>query len=79
MRVSIIPSDTVVCIDGECRFGIDMSTVPPDIHAVQWYDTYGEVESIDPLTGRSKNTKIYSLDEYSAVIDQWYEKGPVTG
>lgn len=51
-----------------------MSSVNPDVHAVQWYETYGEVETLDPVTRRPVNIVIHNLDDYSAVIDQWYEK-----
>ncbi len=75
MRVTIVPSDFIVCIDGVCRGNIDMSTVNPDVHAVQWYDTYGDVETLDPVTRAPINVIIYNLDDYTAVIDQWYALG----
>lgn len=74
MRATIVPADHIVCIDGVCKSDIDMSSVNPDVHAVQWYETYGEVETLDPVTRRPVNIVIHNLDDYSAVIDQWYEK-----
>ena len=47
MRVIILPKEGTVTIDGEGLGEIDMSKVPDDIHALQWYDTRGEIEYID--------------------------------
>lgn len=47
MRVTIIPDDTLVMIDGELVEGVDMSTMPSEIHAVQWYGDHGEIEFRD--------------------------------
>jgi hypothetical protein len=44
MRAIIIPDDLLVSINGEFVDGVDMSSMPADIHAVQWYETYGEIE-----------------------------------
>jgi hypothetical protein len=72
MRLTIVPEDGVVCIDKICINGIDMSSIPSDVHAVQWYDTFGDVETVDPATGRPVNTTIYSVEPYQTVIDLWY-------
>ena len=47
MRVIILPKEGTVTIDGEGFGEIDMSKVSDDIHALQWYDTRGEIEYID--------------------------------
>jgi hypothetical protein len=47
MRVTIIPDDTVVMIDGEPVEGVDMASMPSEIHAVQWYGDHGEIEFRD--------------------------------
>ena len=47
MRVIILPKEGTVTIDGEGFGEIDMSKVSDDIHALQWYDTSGEIEYID--------------------------------
>lgn len=70
MRLTIIVPDTAVYIDGVCKFGIDMSTIPAGVQAVQWYESAGDVEAI--IDGRYTNTPITSLAPYQAVIDQWY-------
>jgi hypothetical protein len=46
MRLTVIPVDGAVYIDGASYMNLDLSTcaIPSDIHALQWYDTYGELE-----------------------------------
>jgi hypothetical protein len=70
MRLAIIPSDTVVCIDNRCIDNIDLSWVPENVHAVQWYDTYGEIE----LVTNDPNIDIFELGIYENVIDLWEER-----
>lgn len=47
MQVTIIPDDTLVVINGESVKGVDMSSMPAEIHAVQWYGDQGEIEFRD--------------------------------
>ena len=68
MRITIIPSDKTIGIDGDFLLSIqqDISWVPENIHAVQWYNTWGEVE----YTDSSPNERIEELGIYQqAVID----------
>lgn len=44
MRLSIIADDKTVCISGVCYGGLDLNLLPTNIHAVQWYETFGEIE-----------------------------------
>jgi hypothetical protein len=46
MRITIIPVDGAVYIDGTSYSKLDLSTcdIPSNIHALQWHDTYGELE-----------------------------------
>jgi translation elongation factor P/translation initiation factor 5A len=42
MRVTIVPDDSCIIVDGEAlqfSFAADSN-----IHAIQWYDTYGTIE-----------------------------------
>jgi hypothetical protein len=68
MRITIIPSDKTIGIDGDFLLSIqqDISWVPENIHAFQWYNTWGEVE----YTDGSPNERIEELGIYQqAVID----------
>jgi hypothetical protein len=42
--------------------GLDLSFMPADVHAVQWYDTYGEVETKDEFGKLIANISITELD-----------------
>jgi hypothetical protein len=44
MRLTIIPSDGAVYKDGYSFSGLDLSSVPANVHALQWYETEGEIE-----------------------------------
>lgn len=68
MRITIIPSDKTIGIDGDFLLSIqqDFSWIPSNVHAVQWYETWGEVE----YTDGSPNERIEELGIYQqAVID----------
>lgn len=74
MRISIIPVDGVVSIDGETYDHLDLSFMDKNIHAVQWYGAEGEIEWKDPhpfkllITG---NERITSMDEFQSALDLW--------
>jgi hypothetical protein len=67
MRITIIPSDNTIGIDGNFLLNIqqDISWVPENIHAVQWYNTWGEVE----YTDGSPNERIEELGIYEQAVD----------
>lgn len=74
MRVTILPSDGTVSVDGEAFSGIDMSSLDPTLHAVQWYDTAGEIEWKEPHPYKLlivRNEPIYSLDAFQFALDAW--------
>ena len=72
MRVTIIPIDTFCAVDGIGFVGIDMTSVPKDVHAVQWFGTWGEEEILDLKTSRiDRNEKIDNLDAYQAVLNSY--------
>lgn len=71
MRVTIIPADGFVSVDGEAYSGIDLSFMRSDIHAIQWYETEGDVEVIGSFGKLSANEKIRTLDGYEPVLAAW--------
>lgn len=72
MRVTILPDDNSVSVDGEGYSGLDLSFMNADIHAVQWYDTHGEVERKDPDTKKmTGNEEITSFDQFQQAITVW--------
>lgn len=72
MRVTIIPDDGSVCIDGMGFGGLDLSFMDASVHAVQWYGTHGEIERKDPVTRRmAANEVITSIDAFQPAIYLW--------
>lgn len=67
MRVTIVPSDGVVGIDGVFRQVAGLAAMLPDVHAVQWNGGGGEVEFIDG----SPNEFINTLAAFQSAIDAW--------
>jgi hypothetical protein len=74
MRLSIIPCDNSVYIDGVSYLNIDMTWVPKmegkEIHAVQWFGNEGEVEFV----GNFQNLKIKKLGVFEKAIKLWNDK-----
>ena len=72
MRVTIIPVDGSVSVNGVGFGGLDLSFIDASVHAVQWYETHGEIEVKDPVTGRMvANEVITSIDAFQPAIDVW--------
>lgn len=70
-RVIIIPVDGYVSIDGRDFSDLDLSTVDPQIHAVQWYGASGEMELVPDVNGRSANIAITSMAFVQPALDAW--------
>jgi len=72
MRLTIIPADGFVSVGGVGFGGLDLSFMAASVHAVQWYETHGEVEVKDPVTGRMvANEVITSIDAFQPAITLW--------
>jgi hypothetical protein len=70
MRVSIIKEDGTVVKEGIAYTDLDLSALPSEFHALQWYDTKGDVESKD-ADGNPVNTAITDLSPYQWCVDAW--------
>jgi hypothetical protein len=71
MRVTIIPADGFVSVDGEGYGDLDLSFMASDIHALQWYETEGELEIQDARGRVVENRPIDSLEPYQPALDAW--------
>jgi hypothetical protein len=72
MRATIIPADSFCSVNGVGFIGVDMTSLSADVHALQWYGTFGEVEIQDPVSGKmAGNTKITDLNDYHAVFNSY--------
>lgn len=67
MRLTIVPDDKVVIVDGEGYFDVDVSSLDANIHAIQWYDTHGEIEFKD----ETNNEKIEDISFCGPVVSAW--------
>jgi hypothetical protein len=72
MKLTIVPSDGFISIDGRGFSHLDMSSVPENIHAVQWDGAAGWIEySITEDGAKPANTPINSITDFQAVVDLW--------
>jgi hypothetical protein len=71
MRVIIIPADGFVSIDGIGYSKINLSFIDNNIHAVQWYETKGEIERKDSNGRIIANETIDDLTPFQTAIDAW--------
>jgi hypothetical protein len=73
MRLTIVPSDNKVVVNGDSShrpLDLSLCNIPANIHALQWYDTEGEIE----FDGRPKplNEDITELPEWAlACVGAW--------
>jgi hypothetical protein len=69
MRVSIIVKDNTVVVDGQAVFHVDLSAIPSNIHAIQWYGLDGEVEIINHRGHHVENREITDFSPYQQYVD----------
>jgi limonene-1,2-epoxide hydrolase len=74
MRLTIVPISGTVSKNGISYNNLDLSFMPSNIHAVQWYDTFGEVEVKDVITNKMiANEPITDITIYNDAIALWEE------
>jgi hypothetical protein len=79
MKLTIVRSDGLVIKNGKAYGDLDMSSIDPSIHAVQWDDASGQIEFVVGSDGiKPVNKPITSIDEFQAVIDEWDAKDYAT-
>ena len=64
MRVTVIPEDGFVSVDGEGYSGLDLSFIPQEVHALQWYTDEGEIEYQDARGRATHNEAITALSQF---------------
>lgn len=70
MRLTIIVDENRVNVEGQSET-VDC-TAFPDLHVVQWYGTYGEIEYFNPPGAVLKaNTAIDDISPFQYLIDAW--------
>jgi hypothetical protein len=75
MRLTIIRADGAVYKDSVSYAGLDLSAIPTNIHALQWYETEGEIEFINnPDRTKPQNELISELPAWATTaISKWDE------
>ena|ERR1700719_2892010 len=74
-KYSIIRIDNIVVVNGE-HYQVDCSSLPSNIHAIQWNETCGHIEFVDedPNDGkRDPNQTIDDFSPYQYLIDKWQD------
>ena len=65
MKLTIVPIDKVVIVDGVAIHDIDMSGIDPDIHAVQFDGASGWIERKD-----GNNEPVQSVSQFQTIISR---------
>lgn len=83
MKLTIIPSDGFVNVDGDPKhIPLDLSGcgVPVDVHALQWFDVQGWIEfsdPIDPFMPKPPNQVITELPQWANnCVEVWQDWVP---
>jgi hypothetical protein len=71
MKVTIIPADGFVSVNGEGFSNLDLSFMDSTIHAIQWYGEDGEIERKNSRGNIIANESITSLEPFQAALDIW--------
>lgn len=58
MNLTIIPIDGAVYVDGYSFSGLDLSTAPTDVHALQWKTNKGWIEFKDNDDGTKPQNQV---------------------
>jgi hypothetical protein len=74
MRYTIIPSDSLVSVDGVAKAPVEL-TIDPTIHAVQWYGEFGEIEYssqfVDGAIVKPNNEVFTDAAQFQDALDAW--------
>jgi len=73
MRLSIIPEDKTVYVDGVYFADLDLSFIPSNIHALQWKNDLGWIEFVDDENFiKPQNETIRELPDWAnTAVDRW--------
>lgn len=78
MKITIVRDDNYVIINGEGRT-VDLSSLPANIHAIQWDSNEGEIEYGKKVPGLEKfnrNERITDISPWQSIIDAWNAAAP---
>lgn len=69
-KITVIVEDKTVIINGVLKQPLDF-TIDSTIHAVQWYDTWGEIEYVTTREGKPQNEQFEDISLLQSAIDAW--------
>jgi len=73
-RITVTPSDKFVSIDGKGKSPLEFQC-PENVHAFQWYETFGEIEFQSYFDGekivKPPNEIVASYVEFQPAVDAW--------
>lgn len=76
MRVTIIPDDGFIRVDGDSLLGVEFD-IDPAIHAVQWYGGWGEIEyRADEQGHKAPNEQFTDLSRFQYILDRFEAAKP---
>ena len=71
MRISVIKTDGFVSKDGKGFGGLDLSFLPSNVRAFQWYETFGEIEFSQQIIDGQLVTP---QNEFVSVEPDWFSQ-----
>lgn len=73
MRLTIITIDKAVYVDGDARFPLEWDGTPENVHALQWFESYGWIEYESSLPNEDINTL---PDWANNAVEAWENAAP---
>jgi hypothetical protein len=70
MKLTIVPADTMVYVDNEGIYNLDLSYVPTNVHALQWKTNIGWIEYVDNDDGTKPGNQVVTERSF---INEWLE------
>lgn len=81
MKLTIVPVDNAVYVDGLFHGGLDLSAcnIPSEVHALQWNETKGWIEFIDRDDGtKPQNQPITELPQWANDAKAKWDEANIT-
>lgn len=76
MKLTIVPADTMVYVDNEGIYNLDLSYVPTNVHALQWKTNIGWIEYVDNDDGTKPGNQVVTElpDWANRAVTDWETK-----
>ena len=74
MKFVLVKPDNVVCVDGVCQQGVDLSSLPADVHAIQWFGDHGEIEFVDATKQHARIEHFTDMSPYTKYLNEYTVK-----